>query len=134
MKVLIHVTKEILQASVGCQSNPRSCAIARAVRDIFPEASVVNFAIFPKGTHHFNDKEFMQALIGENVKNVGFPTSLKMYDFIGKFDTCENDDVAKLPETTFEIDIPDWAINMIGDGNIEEVKRIITESKTLELV
>lgn len=120
--MLVKVTKEILEESKMCgldaRSNSENCALACAVREIFPGAFV--------GVDHDND-----AVIG------GLPIAgmfIKIpngLDFIRSFDNASPKERVAMQPISFEIEVPRKLINKIG---IEEVTRILSESKTLELV
>lgn len=125
IKIKIKVTKEVLKRSMWCSTKPgviecaKNCAIAIAVRDIFPDATV-----------------------GISTMGFGFATDLSVNlpeiacKFIISFDSLRNKPEMRLglPELEFEIEIPDKILDQIGNGNIEEVKTIIQNSETLELV
>jgi len=119
----IKVTKEILKKSMWCGTSAgrgqiiTNCAVALAVRDIFPRATV-GYSSISTG---FN-------------KIITMPPEVKL--FIEYFDTLKYapEERLKMSELEFEIEIPDEIISKIGNGNIEEVKTIIRNSETLELV
>lgn len=120
MKIKIKVTKEILQESKMCQSDNQigmNCAIARAVRDVFPAAWVSHFNLYP---FYFKD---------DGITSINMPAEASL--FITKFDRNDANERVNMTEVSFEIDVPDDVIDQIG---ISEVHRILKESKTLELV
>lgn len=112
MKILIKVTKEILERSKGCQRQSDSCAISQAVREIFPAALVISGVI-----------------------NTGFNYAIELPEaatcWYIVFDRSTNQQIEAMPEFSFEIDVPNEVIEKIGLG---EVYKILSESKTLELV
>lgn len=119
MKIRIHVTKEILERSKMCDSDPgTNCAIALAVRDIFPGARVAYDTIYP----FFSD----EGSIGDGLLLPG-----KASKFITDFDHKDAWERMRMTPVYFEIDVPDSIIDRIG---IEEVNRILSESTTLERV
>ena len=126
IKMKIKVTKEILKKSMWCHPNQgncfvgTSCAIALSVIDIFPDGYVGENSIFP--------------FWGENNLEIKLPKEPIV--FIESFDALVQNPIErlKLPELEFEIEIPDSVISQIGNGNIDEVKTIIQNSETLELV
>lgn len=130
MKLLIKITKNILEQSkmcnvVKCLSGTESgvganCAIALAVRSIFPDAWVDEENIIP-----FFFKELHKPI----VHKIKLP--YEACGFIAKFDSSTPDKRIQMPEFSFEIDVPDEIINQIG---ISEVHKILQESKTMELV
>lgn len=146
MKIKIKVTKEILQASSMCgytketkDKEALNCAFSLAVREILPQACVHKEYIIPFGTEKYNEYvEGVPRLItideGERERIV-FRIPEEMGDFISWFDMAtpaERLSIHREPE--FELDLPEWVVDNIGDGNLEETKRIISQSKTLELV
>lgn len=122
--MLVKVTKEILERSKMCGYDTReivsSCAIAEAVREIWPLATV-GWSRFPRyAISPFGFKEGTEILLPDDAKQ-----------FIRLFDRTMMGDRPNLPEFSFEIEVPQEVIDKIG---IEEVTRILSESKTLELV
>lgn len=115
MKLQIKVTKEILEKSMWCgtekgeQSVPQNCAIALAVRDIFPKAEVGFEHIRPFGRE--ND-----CYIEHN-----------QIHYISLFDQTKPQERPLLHELTFTVDLPEQIVNSI---NIDD----IYNSKTLELI
>lgn len=122
-RIRIHVTKEILRKSMMCgtissSKNSSSCAIALAVRDIFPKADIQHYYM-----------EF------DNSDPEGLVTDLprEAQDFINEFDCLFRTphERLNLPELSFDIDVPNEVIERIG---LDEVHRILKESETLSLV
>jgi len=124
MKILIKVTKDVLQRSIFCgvglnpKDTSKNCAIALAVREIFPRACVIYGEIYP-------DSENL------NLSQIALPNEADR--FINKFDKLKHDHLERLnlPEFSFEVDLPPSVVEMIG---IEEAKEILKRSETLELV
>lgn len=117
MKIKIKVTKEILEASsmcgtLGAAAPASNCAIALAVRDIFPEARVLYYNIYPWA----------------HIAAIHFPHD--MNGFIRAFDLMSPSTRRGLIPFQFEIDVPEAVIETIG---LSEVHRILKDSKTLEL-
>ena len=119
MKLKIKVTKEILKASMMCGTKPNdkewlNCAIALAVRDIFPTAEVYGSSI------EYNEDD---TLISELPKIAE--------RFIIRFDSLKDTPKERLKMTPieFEVNIPDEVIDEIG---IDQAIEIINNSKTLE--
>lgn len=112
MKIKIKVTKEILRKSANCHE-VHNCAIAQAVREIFPGAMVGLETIASP--------------------SLGFIDSLpdEAQEFVLDFDHNTPEKRLLMPELSFQIDVSNEVINKIG---IDEVHRILSESKTLELV
>lgn len=117
------MTKDILQRSMMCGTSlfnkfeiTKSCAIALAVRDIFPKAEVMLDSLYPT----------------ENVSCcISLPPEATY--FIYTFDKLKDSPKTRItmPEISFEIDVPDAIIEKIG---IDEAKEILKKSDTLELV
>lgn len=124
MKILIKVTKDILQRSMMCgvdsiaKNCAINCAIAVAVREIFPQASVGLNTIAPIS------KE-------EGLERISLP--ITAVSFISTFDSLYHTPAKRLelPEFSFEIDVPYSILEKVG---ISEVYKILSESKTLECV
>lgn len=118
-KLKITVTKEILEESKHCRSEAQfavtSCAISRAVRDIFPKARVWSSHINPQ-TGDVND-------------NISLPTEAKK--FIADFDKSLPIDRVNMDPISFDVELPDSLIEKI---NIEELRPLLTNHPTLELV
>lgn len=122
MKIRIHVTKEILEKSACCdvviRRRSENCAISVAINEIFPNSITVHEAIYPG----FNSP---------NYNGLEIPLPPIAQAFILEFDDLKPYQRKKLPEFSFEIDIPMELVETIG---IQEVDRILSESKTLEKV
>jgi hypothetical protein len=125
MKILIKVTKQVLEASKMCGVEDRMhftthCAIAFAVREVFPDAEVCsNYQAEIKCRH----------VIGTPLFKI--PLCEKATDFIYTFDSCTPEERAKLNPIEFTIDVPHEVIESIGIG---QVYKVLSESKTLEHV
>ena len=115
MKITVKITKETIRESINCGGSPSNCAVARAVREIFPYALVTMYAIHFMGNSAIDD--------------IKLPS--KASDFIYEFDTTPSEDREDIKPLSFEIEVPEALIQKIGIG---EVYRILSESKTLELV
>lgn len=123
----IKVTKEIIEKSMWCgfgSSNDiqENCAIALAVRDIFPDAQVEKYGIFLKR---------------EDWQTKGTDSDIQLppeaIEFIGEFDLYSDTPEHRLlmPELEFEVEIPDKVLEEI---NIEELRPLLQNHPTLELV
>jgi|SRR5450631_1908411 len=113
----IKVTKEILALSKDCGQNEleiigKNCAIALALKDIFPDVFVSGYYIHPFGS---DDENPMASL------EIPFPKIAQ--DFVRLFDSLSAIPSARLmlPEFEFEISIPD---EIIAEINIEEVRNL----------
>ena len=112
MKIKIHVTKEIIMK--GECGEPQKCAVALALSDIVDYVNVGCRSI--------------SGVIGGYKFYTILPQEATV--FIDDFDFA-GEDRGDLEPISFEIDLPDGIIEKIGIG---EVYRILSESKTLELV
>jgi hypothetical protein len=118
----ISITKDIIDRAKHCGTENdiyqmgRNCAIALALKDIFPEVYVTNYLIFPFGIDA-NDE-----------KDVKIPLPTIAQQFIKLFDGFYLTPNLRLllPQFEFMIDIPDEVINAI---NIDEIKELIRNSK-----
>ena len=127
MKLKIKVTKDILKKSVMCGAEmvddyfhvAKNCAIALAVRDVFPYAGVDNEIISP----FFTCPDLTMFLL----PNIILPKDAR--DFINHFDSMRFNPQGRLdmPEFEFEVYVPEDIVNVI---NIED----IYQSETLELI
>lgn len=123
MKLKIKITKQILEESKMCGVSNfigrvgEHCAIALAVREIFPKAVVGRREINPFGF------------------SKGIPTIIDLPDeatyFIDRFDRSTVEKRVALPEFEFEINIPEKVIESIS---LPEIEKIISNSETLELI
>ena len=119
-KLKIKVTKDILERSKYCGFQDgltvsENCAVALAVRDIWPNAAVDGDNIWPN------------AAVNDGI--MPLPTEVSVY--IIEFDNTYPADRAKLPEIEFEIEIPDKVLESI---NIEELKPLLENHPTLQLI
>lgn len=123
MKLKIKVTKEIIEKAIWCGTESetgyhvsKNCAVALAVRDIFPEARVSHLGFYP----------FCHTMLDAII----IPS--KAQDFIKHFDRLADNPEARLymDPIEFEVDIPDSVIEYIG---IDEIQKIVEKSETLEL-
>jgi hypothetical protein len=119
MKFQINITKDVLQRSMMCGTNPHglvteNCAIAVAIRDLFPEM-----------------------IIGCDICFDGLKESINLPNeathFILKFDNLRDTPRKRLelPEFSFQIDVPE---EYLEDITISEIKEILKNSKSLELI
>ena len=123
----IRITKEVIEHCkyCGAENNEhelnRNCAVAIALKDIFPDVYVTNYYIFPFG------------IDTEERGNIKITMPLIAQQFIKLFDGfCLTPNLRLLlPEFEFVINIPDEAIDHI---NIAEIKDFVNESKTRRLI
>jgi hypothetical protein len=125
-KLKIKITKQILKDSMLCSNNTgQNCAIGKAICAIFPNSWVGRREItFYKDQYLFNKAR-------NEITDTPLP--IEAIEFISKFDSLVDDKNARLalPEFEFEITIPENVINQI---NLDEVREVLKNSKTLELV
>lgn len=137
MKILIKVTKEILEKSSRCiQETGFNCAIALAVREIFPNSWTRSAFIHILDMNQLNDTKIKEPkksfgnLIDEfTLFMIQLPEEAQI--FIDEFDSNGIKERLEMEPISFEIDVPDELINEIG---ISQVFKILSESKTLEHV
>lgn len=113
MRIKIKVTKDILKRAQYCGTagyTPAitNCAIALAVRDVFPDISVSHSGIL-----------FANGAMAYHTPETGA--------FIWKFDMSQSGQRPFLPEYEFEIDVPESVVDSI---NIDD----LNNCPTLELV
>lgn len=125
----IKVTKNILKKSAMCGKEnyvnvPSKCAIALAVRDIFPHALVGGTVIIPFAEGYTSPK------FAERNGKLTISLPMKAQIFISKFDDKTPEERINSEEFSFDIDIPDEVINQI---NIDEVLHLLKNHETLEL-
>jgi hypothetical protein len=134
MKIKIKVTKQVLADSMFCTWGVISnCMIARAVREIFPDAVVGSqtdypehpeWVILPFGVH-----TIVKGIQRPKLFFIELPHSA--IEAIGHFDKATPDERINLPEFSFEVELSNDVINAI---NIGQAYKVLSESKTLELV
>lgn len=125
-KLKIKVTKEILQRSMMCGLNAVSiganCAVALAVRDIFPTAAVSSKYIFP----FMQDPDYI-------ISDMTINLPPEAESFISDFDNLVINPRGRLhlPELEFEIEIPDKILEYI---DIKQITQLLENHPTLELI
>ena len=121
----IRITKDILEDSKNCGTKNdngeigRNCAVAVALKDIFPDVYVTNYYIYPCGVDL------------EKGKDVKIPMPLVAQQFIKLFDGFYLMPNLRmlLPEFEFSINIPGEVLEQI---DIDEVRELITDDKKTE--
>lgn len=126
-KLRITVTKEILERSRFCgfasgQLPTSHCAIALAIRDIWPNACIEEEGIFVDATN--KEGRFWRGIF-----DIKLP--YEATTFIQEFDSATIIQRPLLPEISFEITIPEEIIDQI---NIDELKPLLENHPTLEFV
>lgn len=114
----ITVTKDIIINSIKCDT--RNCAIAVAIRDIFPKAFVTDNEIFFDGADEFDCPISETTLL-----------PIEAQEFIQVFDKATPKKRKQMDEISFNITIPDSIIQKI---NIDEIKPLLENHPTLQLI
>lgn len=124
-RIKIKVDKSVLEKSKNCGALmcTTNCAVAVAMREIFPTARVNNVAI----GYYRNEED------GKGYDFIGISTlPIEARAFINLFDRTPVNERIHLPETEFEINVPDEVIDQIKiKGDLEE---IFAQSSTMSLV
>lgn len=119
MRILVKVTKDVLERSKMCGIEkmqlcvPTNCAIAVALRDIFPYATI--------------RRTYANLIDGDYRTNVMLPDCA--VSFIDDFDSLTPQDRVNMQPFSFELEVPEYVIEKIGIG---EIMKVLSESKTLE--
>lgn len=124
VKMKIKVTRQILIDSRLCGAKddeevPSNCAIALAVRQLFPDAFVGARYIDP----FYHSEEISHA------GHIVLPIAAQ--NFITEFDSYTMIQRLRMPHLEFEVDIPDVIINALP---LPDISKLIKDSRTLELV
>jgi hypothetical protein len=119
MSFKISITRQILEESKFCATNNNdakitgeNCAIANALKYLFPDVHVTGHDIYPFGANENHIYKYFR---------ISMPQIAK--DFIRVFDALCKMPRARmlLPEFEFEISLPD---EIIAEVNIDEIKNI----------
>jgi hypothetical protein len=111
-KLKINVTKENILNGTKCSGS--HCAIAIAIKDIFPNAWVC--------------QKYMRTDVA-NYKEIIY-LSEEVVSFINRFDRATTEDRELINPISFEINIPDSVIEKI---NIDEIRESLINHPNLEL-
>lgn len=130
VKLKISITKEILERSKDCNvedegSVGSNCAIAVALRDIFPQAWVQTEDVIP----FFDENATIPGLKKQQEELIQLP--IEAQSFIAEFDSLSPEERSKMETFDFEVNIPDAVIDEI---NIEELKETLLIHPNLQLV
>lgn len=139
MKILIKITKEVLERSMFCGIDPqtginmsslqsdtgRNCAIGNAICDLFQNAWVSNESVW------IFDKVPDYSMAVSRLSRIKILLPRIATNFIYAFDHKSPEGRVDMQPFSFEIDVPKEVIEMIGIG---EVYKVLSESRTLELV
>jgi len=121
MKLKILITKEVLEATKMCSiDTPHlavgyNCAIAYAIRKIFPEA--------------WTDLFYVKNGFGKNIQLFTLPDEATQ--FIKEFDKATPEDRVNMKPFDFEVELTDAALDLIS---IDEITEVLKDSTTLEVV
>lgn len=137
-KLKIKVTKDVLYKARFCGINSldpttwttaisSNCAIALAVRSIWPKAAVMPGNIYTDPI--FIPSGFNLWIVSEGNGST-IPIPKEASEFISTFDSANTYERLKLAEFEFEVEVRDEVINEV---NIEEIRELLVSSKTLEL-
>lgn len=136
MKIKIHITKEVLRESMYCERGEKevgfNCAVSVAVQKIFPLSfTSIKYLFF------MNEEEYKREIAYRSTHETYDLGSLftaelpaKATMFIVEFDNSSPEERERMQPMSFEIDVPEEVINRIG---LDEVKKLLSESKTMEL-
>lgn len=137
-KLRINVTKEILFKTRMCagvftyventkeEGIGANCAISVAIRDLFPDAWVGTDRIYFDA---YNDQGMFDWGKENQLITSALPEIAR--NFIREFDRKTPEERMAMNPLSFEIEIPDIVIDTI---NIDEVKALLTNHPTMELV
>lgn len=129
----ISITKETLKQSMWCgvlpgfSFKPAHCAIANALKDIFPDALVFGGSgwLLPFPDKNLTEVMFMTDAEFANLQRSGkvieLPPAVK--DFIIEFDLAKPYQRPYLPEISFEIELPEWVIERIDISGVTNALR-----------
>ena len=118
MTITVHVTKEIIREAMYCDGKKHfigtSCALALAIRDIFPNCFIGVGRWWP--------------VQSKDCYCYTLPPAASA--FVKHFDKLSSEQRLLMDPISFEIDVPSEVIDQIG---ISQVYKILSESRTLEL-
>lgn len=115
MKLKINVTQEVIERSSKCgllkkyESAPKNCAIAEALKHIFPNVKVSTKYIYPFDKQYSFQEEFYKIHLPEIAR-----------EFIKQFDYMTSSERLKLEPISFLIDVPESVINEIDITDIKK--------------
>lgn len=137
MKLQINITKEVLERSHMCGfaktgSLSENCAIAVAIKDLFPYSNVpsgsyINVFRTEKGFKSYRLNR--RRLSDDPGVNVILPDAATR--FITEFDISTSKERLSMQPISFEIDVPDEVIDSTG---IEQVKQVLNDHPFMQEV
>jgi hypothetical protein len=122
-KLLIKITPEVLERAKMCGTKEqpgfrtKNCAIAIAIRDIFPDASAGIDAITLYGNYN-NRLPYI---------DISYSDKKRVQEFMVAFDSATPEQRPLLPPFSFTVELPDEVVERIDISDIDK-------SLTLELV
>ncbi len=125
MKVLIKITKEVLERSKMCmiEQAASNCAISIAIIDLFPQARTYQFTCNLLGDVDCTDVDCT------DMDSVTLP--FEATSFIKRFDNSVASQRVLMTPFSFEIEVPEYVIEKIG---LNHIYKVLSESKSMELV
>ena len=121
MKLKIFITKNILEQSKNCSKSDlmvgQNCAIGLAIYALFGNKSWVSgnsITIFERSV--ITNLDFMQ---NSTVSQINLPPNA--IDFIGQFDKLTSEQKIKMEPISFDIEIPEKIVDMLGLTYIHQV-------------
>jgi len=137
MQLTVNITQEILEKSkmcgIGEEKNSgmigQNCAIGCAIVDLFGLRSWV-------GCSHIiiyeGDIDPSTSSFGEIVGSIPLP--IEAFEFIEKFDRSSPTDRVNIKPFNFNIEVPDDLLETLVPLNMDEIRNLISNSKSLSLV
>jgi hypothetical protein len=142
MRLRININAEVLERSMFCSSGKplekitigeadvSNCAIALAIRDLFP------FAIITIDEIRFLKEEHMKMSALTVIRDISLKVPRctlpqRASNFIQEFDAACYEERLDLEQFSFEIDVPEEVINSIS---IDDLNKALVGSTTMEIV
>jgi hypothetical protein len=119
MKLTVSITPDILAASAHCDALKlgANCAIALALKDIFPKVNVAS-----------QYARIMDRRLPSGNKLIKLTQSAT--DFIFKFDTSTPQERCNMQSFSFDLELPEEVIELV---DIDDIKAILAKSQSLQL-
>lgn len=116
MRILVKVTKDVLERSKMCDKYPHyNCAISVALRDLF-----LYKASFGRIIINFHYDKLSSTPLPQSATN-----------FIDMFDKSTPEQRVNMTPFSFELEVPEYVIEKIG---ISTIYKVLSESSTLQMV
>lgn len=138
----INITKDVLYESRNCTFDipngkvGQNCAIGKAIFDLFGDYSWVGSSEIIINKDGFSS--ILNTLTNHILLNLSnyadyeIKLPFEAEEFIHRFDKSTPEERVNMTPFSFDIDIPDEVIELVG--GVEEVYKILEESKTMQLV